>query len=69
MKTINGGKEGEYDKNFMAIKFDTDDDLPLNKPLKLRTLTIIVGSVFEEDGKFCLQVYLGECMNYKNDTT
>ena len=35
IKTINGGKEGEYGKDFMKIKFDTDDDLPLNKPLKL----------------------------------
>ena len=62
MKTINSGKEGEYDKNFMTIKFETVDHLPLNKPLKLRMLTIIVGSVFEEDGKFYLQVYLGECL-------
>ena len=23
----NDGKEGEYRKNFMRIKFDTDDDL------------------------------------------
>ena len=28
-------KEGEYGKNFMKIKFDTDDNLLLNKPLKL----------------------------------
>ena len=52
IKTINGGKEGEYGKNFIKIKFDTDNNLPLNKPLKLRMLTIIVRSVFEEDGKF-----------------
>ena len=35
-------------KDFMKIKFDTDDDLPLNKPLKLRMLTIIVRSVFKK---------------------
>ena len=30
-------------------------------------LTIIVRSVFEEDGTFYLQViYMGVCMNYKN---
>ena len=52
IKTINDGKEGEYGKNFIKIKFDTDNNLPLNKPLKLRMLTIIVRSVFEEDGKF-----------------
>ena len=67
IKTINGDKEGEYSKNFIKIKFDTDNNLPLNKPLKLRMLTIIVRSVFEEDGTFYLQViYMGVCMNYKN---
>ena len=40
--TINGGKEGEYGIDFMKIKFDTDDNLPLNKPLKMHLLTIIV---------------------------
>ena len=40
----------------MKIEFDTDDNLLLNKPLKLRMLTVIVRSVFEEDGKFYLQV-------------
>ena len=45
----------------MKIKFDTDDNLPLNKQLKLCMLTIIVRSVFEEDGKFYPQVYLDEC--------
>ena len=60
--TINGGKEGKYRKDFMNIKFHTDDDLPLNKPLKLRILTIIVRSVFEEDGKFYPQIYLDRCL-------
>ena len=30
---MNGGKEGEYDKDFMKIKFDTADNLLLNKTL------------------------------------
>ena len=32
---INGDKASEYGKDFMKIKFDSDDDLPLNKPLKI----------------------------------
>ena len=47
----------------MKIKFDSDDDLPLDKPLKLRMLAIIVRSVFEEDGKFYPQVYLDGCLH------
>ena len=46
----------------MKIKFDTDDDLPLNKPLKLGMLTIIVRSVSGEDSKFYPQVHLDGCL-------
>ena len=38
--------------NYMKITFNLDENLPLNKLLKLCMLTIIVKSVFEEDGKF-----------------
>ena len=48
IEKINGGKKGEYGKDFMKIKFNTDDNLPLNKPLKLHLLTIIVRCIFEE---------------------
>ena len=44
----------------MKIKFEKDDDLPLNKLLKLHMLTTIVRSVFQEDGKSYRQVYLDE---------
>ena len=40
----------------MKIKFDTDDDLPLNKKLKFPTMTIVIRSVFEEDGKCYPQI-------------
>ena len=46
----------------MKIKFDTDDDFPLNKPLNLHILTIIVRSAFVDEGKFYTQVYLDECL-------
>ena len=46
----------------MKIKFNSDDDLPLNKLLKLHNLTIIVRSVFEEDGKYYPQLFLDECL-------
>ena len=62
IKTINGGKENGYGKNYMKIKFNSDDDLPLNKPLKFPAMTIIIRSVFEEGEKLYLQVYLDECL-------
>ena len=46
----------------MKIKFDTDDNLPLNKLLNLHMLTIIVKSVFEDEGTFYSQVYLDDCL-------
>ena len=44
----------------MKIKFNSDDDLPFNKPLKLHAMTIIIRSVFEEDGKLYPQVLLDD---------
>ena len=61
-ETINGSKIGVYRKDFIKLKIDTDDDLPLNKPLNLHMLTIIVRSVFEDESKFYLQVYLDGCL-------
>ena len=55
-------KKGEYGKDFTKIKFDTDDNLPLNKPLNFHLLTIIVRCIFEEDSKFYLQLYLDQCL-------
>ena len=40
------------------IKFNSEDDLPLNKPLKFHNMTITIRSVFEEDGKLYPQVFL-----------
>ena len=62
IETTNGGKKAEYSKDFMKIKFNTDDNLPLNKPLKLHLLTIIVRCIFQEDGKFYPQLYLDNCL-------
>ena len=42
------------------MKFNSDDNLPLNKMLKLYNLTLIVRSVFEEDGEYYPQVFLDE---------
>ena len=54
--------ECNYEKDYMKIKFNSDDDLPLNKPLKFHMMTIIIRSVFEEDGKLYPQVFLDEAL-------
>ena len=49
-------------KDFMKIKFNSDDNLPLSKPLKFHSMTIIIRSVFEEDGKLYPQVFLDDAL-------
>ena len=57
-----GNGECDYEKDFMKIKFDSDNNLPLNKPLKFHMMTIIIRSVFEEDGKLYLKGFLDEAL-------
>ena len=42
--------ECDYGKDYIKIKFKSDNGLPLNKPLKFYLMTITIRSV-EEDGK------------------
>ena len=60
IKKINN--ECDYEKDYMKIKFNSDDDLPLNKPLKFHNMTITIRSVFEEDGKLYPQVFLDDTL-------
>ena len=46
----------------MKIKFNYNDALPLDKPLKFHMMTIIIRSVFEEDGKLYPQVFLDDTL-------
>ena len=57
IKEINSG-QCYYEKDYMKIKFNSDDNLPLNKPLKFCLMTITIRSFSEEDGKLYPQVYL-----------
>ena len=56
------GDECDYEKDYMKIKFNSDDDLPLNKPLKFHLMTVTIRSVFEEDGKLYPQVFLDDIL-------
>ena len=56
------GNEYDYEKVYMKIKFNSDDDLPLNKQLKFHNMIITIRSVFEEDGKLYPQVFLDDTL-------
>ena len=62
IQTINGVKKIKYGKDFKKIRFESNDDLPLNKPMKLRLLTIIIRSTFSKDGKFYPQSFLDDAL-------
>ena len=54
--------ECNYKKEYMKIKFNFDDNLPLNKPLKFHNMTITIRSVFKEDSKLYPQVFLDDTL-------
>ena len=45
-------KSGEYQTDSKKVKCNTDDDIPLNKMIYFPTITVIIGCVFEKDGKY-----------------
>ena len=62
IETISGNKPIAYKKDFMKIKFESDDDLPLGKILSIPVCIITVRSVFQENNNYYPQVYLHECL-------
>ena len=59
---MNGGKKLEYGKDFEKIRFESNDDLPINRPVKLFLLTIIIRCVFSKDSKFYPQLLLDDAL-------
>ena len=62
IEQINGTELGVYDKYFMKTKFDSSDNIPLNKLLSFPTITVIIRNSFEKDGKYYPQIFLDECL-------
>ena len=50
----------EYSKDYMKIKFNSDDNLSLNKPLKFYNMTVTIRCVFGENNKLYSQVFLDD---------
>ena len=61
IKEVNND-ECDYEKDHMIIKFNSDDSLPLNKPLNFHNMTITIRYVFKEDGKLYPQVFLDDTL-------
>ena len=52
----------KYDDNYKKIKFNTDDNIPLNKIIYFSTITIKIRSVTQKNGKYYPQLFLDECL-------
>ena len=46
----------------MKTRFSSDNNLPLNKPLKFHMMNIIIKFAFEEDGEIYPQVFLDDAL-------
>ena len=58
---ISGNKVIKYSKDFMKIRFESDDDLPISKIINIPVCVIIISGVFEVDSKYYPQVLLHDC--------
>ena len=62
IETINGGERVEYGKDLKRIRSESNDNLPVNKPMKLRLLTIIIRYAFSEGSNFYPQLFLEDAL-------
>ena len=54
--------EFNYEKDYVKIKFNSDDNLPLNKRPKFHLMTITIRSIFKEDGKLYPKLFLDDAL-------
>ena len=50
-----------YDDNYMKIKFNIDDNIPLNKIIYFPTITIAIRSVTKKDDQYYPHLFLDDC--------
>ena len=55
----------QYDKDYMKIKFESNDILPTDNIINMHQVTIIIRLVFQKGEKLYSQIYLDDCL-YKS---
>ena len=53
---------GDYDEKYMKIKFNSDDELLLNKMIEIPSMIVVVRAIFLENKKYYPQVFLDVCL-------
>ena len=52
----------QYDKDYMKIKFESNDNLPTDNIINMHQVTIIIRLVFQKGKKLYPQIYLDDCV-------
>ena len=55
----------EYDKDYMKIKFESNNIFPMDKDVNIHLATIVIRATFVQEGKCYPQLFLGDGL-YKN---
>ena len=58
----NTGGIAQYDKDYLKIKFESNDNLPIDNIVNMHQVTIIIRSVFAQNGKFYSQLFLDDAL-------
>ena len=58
----NTGGIVQYDKDCMKIKFESNDSLPIDNIVNMHQVTIIIRSVFAQNGKIYRQLFLDDAL-------
>ena len=56
----NTGGIVQYDKDYMKIKFESNDNLPTDNIVNMHQVTIIIRSIFAQNSKFYPQLFLDD---------
>ena len=52
----------QYDKDYMKIKFESNDNLPIDNIVNMQQVTIIIRRVSAQNGKFYPQLFLDDAL-------
>ena len=52
----------QYDKDYMRIKFESNDNLPTDNTINMYQVTIIIRSVFAQNDKLSPQLFLDDIL-------
>ena len=50
----------QYDKDYMKIKFESNNIFAADKDVNIHLATIIISAIFAQDGKYYLQLFLDD---------